>query len=330
MVSAEKTSSLQQVAPDIWCMKDKIVNLFFVGNQSTWVLIDTGLYGSASRIKSAAEEQFGRNAKPAAIILTHGHFDHVGAVKELADEWSASVYAHRLELPFVTGRAAYPPPDPTVGGGLMARLSFMYPCRPIDLGERVKPLPDDNSVPSLDGWRWIHTPGHTFGHVSLFRESDRALIAGDAFVTTKQESLIAVLTQRVEMNGPPAYFTPDWEAARRSVAQLAALNPEIVATGHGQAMRGEKMKTQLNALARNFDALAVPAHGRYVDQPVTSDAQGNYTLPPAPSHTAVKVLAGIGIAAAAMLFMRHQNRRRLNPQIKRRRFRTELNRKLHE
>ena len=42
----------------------------------------------------------------------------------------------------------------------------------------------------MPGWRWVHTPGHTAGHVSLFRDADRTLIAGDAFVTTKQESAL--------------------------------------------------------------------------------------------------------------------------------------------
>ena len=59
--------------------------------------------------------------------------------------------------------------------------------------------------------------------LSFFREADRTLIAGDAFVTTKQESAVAALTQRPEMHGPPTYFTPDWENARRSVERLAAL-----------------------------------------------------------------------------------------------------------
>src|SRR5207244_5588565 len=101
-------------------------------------------------------------------------------------------------------RSAYPPPDPTVGGGLMARTSPLLPRGPIDLGPRAHALPGDCSVPGLRGWRWIHTPGHSPGHVSFFRESDRCLIAGDAFVTTKQESLTSALTQKPhEVHGPP-------------------------------------------------------------------------------------------------------------------------------
>jgi glyoxylase-like metal-dependent hydrolase (beta-lactamase superfamily II) len=88
----------------------------------------------------------------------------------------------------------------------MALMSFAYPNQAIDLGARVRPLPDDGSVPHMPGWRWLHTAGH----LSLFRDADRRLIAGDAFVTSKQESLYAVVTQEPEVHGPPAYFTPDW------------------------------------------------------------------------------------------------------------------------
>lgn len=62
------------------------------------------------------------------------------------------------------------------------------------------------------------------------------------------------------------YFTPDWDLSRESVRHVAKLNPEIVITGHGVSMRGEELRTSLERLARDFDRLAVPEHGRYVDE----------------------------------------------------------------
>lgn len=212
------------VASDLAYLRTGIVNVCLFGRpgapNGSWVLIDAGLPGMANRIIRAAEEWIGPWARPAAIILTHGHFDHVGSLHSLVERWDVPVYAHPLESPYLTGLSPYPPPDPTVGGGAMAVLSRFYPKGPIDLGQRLQPLPEDGTVPGMPGWRWIHTTGHTPGHVSLFRDSDRTLIAGDAFVTTKQESALAVLTQRPELHGPPAYFTPDWESARSSVQRL--------------------------------------------------------------------------------------------------------------
>jgi glyoxylase-like metal-dependent hydrolase (beta-lactamase superfamily II) len=149
----------------------------------------------------------------------------------------------------------------------MALMSRLYPRGPVDVGSHGQMLPEDGSIPGFPEWRWIHTPGHTEGHVSLFREQDRTLIAGDAFVTTKQESLLAAMTKPPELHGPPAYYTTNWDAARDSVRRLAELRPAAVATGHGKPLAGADVADRLAELARDFDTVARPEHGRYVNEP---------------------------------------------------------------
>lgn len=257
-----------EVLPDLYCYNVQIVNIVLIGKPETneFVLIDAGMPGSVDKIISTIEERFGANARPKAIILTHGHFDHVGAIVELIKHWDVPVYAHELEIPFLTGKMSYPEPDTTVEGGMVAKISAMFPNESINLGDHVETIPSDGSVPELSDFKWIHTPGHTPGHISLFREEDRALIVGDAFVTVKQENLYAVLTQDLEISGPPRYLTPDWESAWASVNKLEGLKPSFAITGHGSPMVGDLLTTSLKKLANEFDRLAIPDHGKYVDK----------------------------------------------------------------
>ncbi|PRY08906.1 glyoxylase-like metal-dependent hydrolase (beta-lactamase superfamily II) [Pontibacter ummariensis] len=290
------------VAPLVWGLKTVFVNLYFVAEpDGSWVLIDTGVAGSASKIKEMAEGLFGENNRPKAILLTHGHFDHIGSVKELAEEWEVPVFAHPLELPYLTGQSNYPPPDSSVGGGAMAYMAFMYPKKPINIRDHVELLPPDGTVPGLPHWRWLHTPGHSPGHVSFFRGEDRTLIAGDAFVTRDGESAIAVMTEKREVHGPPAYFTPDWGAAHHSIDELANLSPEIAATGHGLPMKGEELRRQLDDLVKDFWLKEVPKSGRYVHEPAVTDEQGVVSVPPPVSNPVPTVLAVAGAVALAGL-----------------------------
>ncbi len=300
------------VAPGVWGMKDIFVNVYMIHNpeENHWVLVDAGLKSTAKKIREMAEYLFWPENRPSAIILTHGHFDHVGSLATLAEEWDVPVYAHKMERPYLTGKSSYPPPDPTVGGGMMATASFLYPTGPINISNRLQDLPDDGSVPGLPEWRFIHTPGHAPGHISLFRKSDKVLVAGDAFVTTKAESAMCALTGSEHLSGPPKYFTYNWTSAADSVRKLAALEPNVIATGHGKPMEGEQMRQSLHNLADHFEQKAVPSHGRYVGDPAYVSSNGVEDLPDAvfPFRLLIKVALFTAAAVAAITLIR-QNKR---------------------
>ena len=264
-----------------------------------WVLFDTGLAGVGRvELQSAAARRYGGRA-PRAIILSHGHFDHAGSARRLAELWKVPVYAHPLELPYLTGRSHYPPPDPTVGGAF-AMMSRTFPYRALDLGAAIRALPEDGSVPELDGWRALHTPGHTVGHISLWHEANRTLLAGDALVTQNQESWTTTMTKARELRHPPAPLTTDWHAARQSVHRLAVLRPNVVAAGHGLPLIGPDVASQLARFANDFTP---PSRGRYVHQPVYADNRGVVSLPPRVPDPVGRVLRGaVAAASVAALF----------------------------
>ncbi|MDB5192601.1 MAG: beta-lactamase domain protein [Segetibacter sp.] len=314
-VSNNLPKNMFTVAPGVWGMKDVMVNFYMIQNlkNEDWFLVDAGLKWSARKIKKMAAYLFGNNVKPRAIILTHGHFDHVGSLYVLAEEWDVPIYAHTLEVPYLTDQSSYPPPDPTVGGGLLSALSFIFPKTPIDVWRHLNVLPADGTIPGLEDWKYVHTPGHAPGHISLFRESDKVLIAGDAFVTTKQESFISVLLQSKVVSGPPKYFTYDWQAAEQSVRLLASLAPITAGTGHGFPMRGQELKEALGELVTNFKQVAVPEEGRYVGHPAEVDQNGIVYLPPKNDDDPLakwKLLGGAALVGLGLLLLESNNRKR--------------------
>lgn len=293
------------VAPGVWRVKDLFVNAFIIQNTegTNWVLVDTGLKSTAKKIRQLAENVFGsKSSRPSAIVLTHGHFDHVGSLKELADQWGVPVYCHKMEQPYLDGRCAYPPADPSVGGGMMSVMSFTYPRGPVNVQEHLRVLPEDGTIAELPEWQWIHTPGHAPGHISLYRQRDGVLISGDALVTTNQNSALSVMTQKKELNGPPKYFTIDWGASARSVKTLAQLQPQVVASGHGKSMYGADLRKQLNKLTREFWDRAMPEEGRYVNEPALTNEDGVTYTPPARPNYGLAAIVGMGALAIALGF----------------------------
>jgi glyoxylase-like metal-dependent hydrolase (beta-lactamase superfamily II) len=289
--------AIERIAPDVGWQPISFVNAYFVGHSGgPWVLIDTGLPERAPEIFAAAEARFGAGSRPEAIYLTHGHFDHAGSALALAKRWDVPIFAHRLELPYLTGRANYPPPDPTVGGAI-AFLSRFMPYRARDLGDRIRELPD-GPLAGLPNWEWIATPGHSPGHVSYFRTSDRVLLAGDAFATMNMDSWIGLIGGKMELARAAAPFNMDWEATRASVKKLADLRPNVAGCGHGMPMRDGALPERLKDFAKRFRP---PRYGRYAAEAAVADEAGIVSLPPAPFDPVPLATAAVLLAAGIAL-----------------------------
>ncbi|MBC8143233.1 MAG: MBL fold metallo-hydrolase [Armatimonadetes bacterium] len=290
----------ENIAPEVYRLNVVgLVNAYLVGNAQGWVLVDAGIAGQFEAIKDAADQVFGFDARPQAIILTHAHTDHAGSALPLAVYWNVPVFAHPLELPFITGKSDYPPADPTTGG-LMGFVMRFAPgtFRGRDFGDVARELPDGNMVPGLGAeWRFLETPGHTPGHVSLWRERDAVLIAGDAVITMDLDSPLGIFGKPA-VSQPPIPVTTDWHAERKTIETLAALKPKLIATGHGEPVSAAVATAQLIRLAETF---RFPETGRYVPEPAEFDLQGVRYLPPAPSDP-LPAMVGVMLACVAVGF----------------------------
>jgi len=283
------------IAQNVVCIPLGISNAYLLGTEECCILVDSGAAGNEKRIAKAVRSELGKNATPSAIVLTHGHFDHSGSACELARRWGVRIYVHRRELPFVDGTECYPPADPAVGGFLAQMMRFA-PSQKIDLSPHVTTL-RLTELPWIAGWRIMETPGHTPGHISLFRPADGTLIAGDAFATVDLDSASAVMSKRQQVSRPPAVFTPDWQNAERSVRRLAELDARVLAAGHGVPMSGFAAQGELRDLSRSFP---VPDYGRYTREAAVADENGIISLPaPVPDRLRRKAVFS-AIAAGAI------------------------------
>ena len=151
-----------------------------------------------------------------AILITHCHFDHIGAVAPVARATGAPVYCPVIERALLTDVMSWVPqgfgpfenhdPEHTVAGGEHLQLAGLE----IDV---------------------IFTPGHSPGHLAFWRAADRTLVAGDVLFGRHPA------TGRPGLHEPPAMFTPDPARNRESIRRLAALEPAVVCFGHGPPWR---------------------------------------------------------------------------------------------
>lgn len=293
------------VAPGVSRLRTVFVNLYAIETgDGGFVLVDTGMVGTAVFVKRAIAERFGPEASPRAIFLTHAHVDHVGNARALSELYDVPVYVHPREKAYVNGVSDYPPADVTTGGAL-AFFARLLPTKGVDLGKTVKTLPKDGSVPGLEGWSWIATPGHTAGHVSFFREDDGVLLAGDAFLTADMDNWLAVNVWPRRLCPPPTPLTPDWEAARASLFTLADLDPTVVATGHGKPIRGDDLGDRLRELANETIA---PSNSRYSGRPAVYKRDGAVASvpPPRPDPLPRKLVIAAAVLVVGTLVMKRR------------------------
>jgi glyoxylase-like metal-dependent hydrolase (beta-lactamase superfamily II) len=212
---------MEPVAPGVWLLTGLphyAINQYLIND----VLIDTGTRWAARRLLRAL-----RRRPPSLVALTHCHPDHRGSASVVCRRLGIPLACHEADAPVMEGWQPMHPriPFPRVFGPLID--AGPYPV--------ARVLRDGDEVA---GFRVVHLPGHTMGHVAFLREADRVVIAGDVLAN------INVITGRPGLREPPRVFSIDPALNRESAHKLLSLRPSVVCFGHGPPLR------HLNALER--------------------------------------------------------------------------------
>ena len=213
----------------IYRLGDSIVNSYLLDEGGAITIVDAGVPGYWKRMPDSLAA-IGRSAADVrAILLTHGHSDHVGFAERARRELNLPVLVHQLDAALARGEV----PNPAKGLGpthLRPLLGFLTwsarngALRQVHLGE-VSTFGDGATLDVPGAPRVIHVPGHTPGSAALFVAARSAVFVGDALST------YAVTTGQ---RGPQvAPFTADRDQAVASLARLEGLDARWVLPGHG-------------------------------------------------------------------------------------------------
>jgi glyoxylase-like metal-dependent hydrolase (beta-lactamase superfamily II) len=211
---------VKEIASDLHLLRGfppAAFNVYLIRDGDRWVLVDTSTRHAHRRIMRQLPGDL------EAVLITHAHRDHAGAMHTVAKEAGAPVWGSVEDADALEGKAPEPIPekhrDHPVNRLFAGWWKDRHPVARRLTGGDV-----------LAGFEVIAFPGHTPGMIGLWRESDRTVICAD---TMRSINLFTGLPQLGEM---PEAFTSDVSESRRSIRKLAALEARTICFGHGRPL----------------------------------------------------------------------------------------------
>jgi Zn-dependent hydrolases, including glyoxylases len=221
-----------EIVPGVHAIR--LLNVYaYLVNEPQLTLIDAGLVGSGKRVARQVARLDRSMSDLSRIICTHAHPDHIGGVREIADERKVDILMHPADLAGlkVTLRDA-------VTNRNRGQLIAYFTRHP---GEAT-PVEDGQLLPVMGGLQVVHTPGHTPGSICLYAPRHKLLFVGDALQVIRGKVTFA-----------SSIFSEDLRLAMASVSRMAELDVETIAFSHYPPWRDEANRT-LAALAKRASA----------------------------------------------------------------------------
>jgi hydroxyacylglutathione hydrolase len=209
----------------------------YVIQEKGTIMIDGGFPGSARVFDKELEKIFIKPMDINLVILTHGHFDHIGSANTIREKTGARVALHQADKEQLEKDKMVWPPGVTPWGRLsrglfkplLSLLPYELPQVDILLGDEGLSL----EAYGISG-RIIHTPGHSPGSVTVLLDT------GDAFVgCMAQNSLPFCLKPRLPI------YAQDIEKIKQSWGVLIAEGASTIYPGHGKPFSIEAIKDML-------------------------------------------------------------------------------------
>jgi glyoxylase-like metal-dependent hydrolase (beta-lactamase superfamily II) len=199
---------------------ESVLNLtLIVDEQNGNTLVDAGLPDQMEAISAALVEAGIGVRDLRRIIFTHQDLDHVGSGAALVRQSGARVLAHPADVPYVEGSRRPLKPSPAMLDQRPQMRKVLERLEPVGVDERIE---NGTRLDLAGGTKVISTAGHTPGHISLYLERSKVLIAGDALTAEKGS-----------LNGPNPSMTLEMSTAIQSIRRLADLEIDTIVCYHG-------------------------------------------------------------------------------------------------